>query len=127
MRRIGSRKQEGMSSARHNPEKLQTRSNWITIFSVICGLTEETQKGHILRATLEAVCYQVRDILEAMNRDSGVPLLQLQVDGGMTANSLLLQLQADLVGLNVFRPAMAELTALVSCAAAAGTWKRWRD
>lgn len=84
------------------------------IFSVICGLTEDTQRGHILRATLEAVCYQVRDILEAMKKDSGLPLVQLQVDGGMTANSLLLQLQSDLVGLNVIRPEMAELTALVN-------------
>lgn len=56
----------------------------------------------------------MRDILEAMNKDSGLPLVQLQVDGGMTANTLLLQLQSDLVGLNVVRPKMAELTALVS-------------
>lgn len=76
-------------------------------------MTEETQRGHILWATLEAVCFQVRDILEAMNKDSGLPMIQLRVDGGMTANSLLLQLQSDLVGLNVVRPTMAELTALV--------------
>lgn len=81
--------------------------------SVIFGLTEDTERGHILRATLEAVCYQVRDILDSMNKDSGLPLVQLQVDGGMTANSMLLQLQSDLVGLNVVRPKMAELTALV--------------
>lgn len=76
-------------------------------------MTDVTERGHILRATLEAVCYQVRDILEAMKRDSGLELVQLQVDGGMTANALLLQLQADLVGMHVVRPAMAELTALV--------------
>lgn len=67
-----------------------------------------------MRATLESVCYQVRDILEAMNKDCGFPLVQLQVDGGMTANSTLLQLQADLVGLNVIRPTMAESSALVN-------------
>lgn len=81
--------------------------------SVIYGLTENTQRGHILRATLEAVCFQVRDILEAMVKDCDFKLLQLQVDGGMTANPLLLQMQADLVGLDVLRPIMAESTALV--------------
>lgn len=82
-------------------------------YRVIYGLTEDTQRGHILRATLEAVCFQVRDILEAMVKDCNFQLVQLQVDGGMTANPLLLQLQADLVGLDVLRPTMAESTALV--------------
>lgn len=76
-------------------------------------MTEDTQRGHILRATLEAVCYQVRDILEAMTKDCNFHLVQLQVDGGMTANKLLLQLQSDLVGLEVVRPTMAESSALV--------------
>lgn len=80
--------------------------------SVICGIGEDTENGHILRATLEAICYQVRDILDAMAKDCGVPLLRLQVDGGMTSNALLMQLQADLTGLQVLRPAMAEATAL---------------
>lgn len=92
---------------------------------VICGLTEDTRRGHILRATLEAVCYQVRDILEAMKKDSGLPLVQLQVDGGMTANSLLLQLQSDLTGLTVLRPAMAELTALGAAMAAGRAVGKW--
>lgn len=83
------------------------------ICSVIYGLTENTQRGHILRATFEAVCFQVRDILEAMVKDCGFRLVQLQVDGGMTASPLLLQLQADLVGLDVMRPTMAESSALV--------------
>lgn len=82
-------------------------------WSVIYGLTEDTQRGHILRATLEAVCFQVRDILEAMIKDCNFHLVQLQVDGGMTASPLLLQLQADLVGLDVSRPTMAESSALV--------------
>lgn len=67
-----------------------------------------------MRATLEAVCFQVRDILEAMTKDCNFRLVQLQVDGGMTANKLLLQLQSDLVGLEVICPKMAESSALVS-------------
>lgn len=77
-------------------------------------MTENTQRGHIMRATLEAVCFQVRDILEAMTKDCNFRLVQLQVDGGMTANKLLLQLQSDLVGLEVICPKMAESSALVS-------------
>lgn len=80
----------------------------------MCGITEDTQPGHILRATLEAICFQVHDILDAMSQDSGYPLVSLQVDGGMTANNLLMQLQADISGISVLRPAMAESTALVS-------------
>lgn len=92
-----------------------TQSNFTEFFhrSVICGITEDTENGHILRATLEAICYQVRDILDAMAKDCGIPLVRLQVDGGMTSNDLLLQLQADLIGLSVLRPAMTESTALV--------------
>lgn len=70
-------------------------------FSVICGLTESTRPEHLIRATLEAVCYQTRDILEAMALDCGFPLTKLLVDGGMTANNLLMQLQADLCGIPV--------------------------
>lgn len=81
---------------------------------VIYGLTEDTQKGHILYATLEAVCFQVRDILGAMVKDCNFQLVKLKVDGGMTANKLLLQLQSDLVGLEVVRPTMAESSALVN-------------
>lgn len=88
-------------------------TNDCTIFSVIYGLSEDTQRGHILRATLESVCFQVRDILDAMTKDCNFHLVQLQVDGGMTASSLLLQLQADLVGLEVLCPTMAESSALV--------------
>lgn len=80
---------------------------------IICGITEDTQRGHILRATFEAICYQVRDILTAMEKDCGMPLVRMQVDGGMTSNDFLVQLQADLIGLPVFRPTMTESTALV--------------
>ncbi|KAK3923751.1 Glycerol kinase 3 [Frankliniella fusca] len=85
---------------------------------VMCGISETTSRSHIIRATLEAVCFQTRDILDAMNGDCGVPLSRLQVDGGMTANHLLMQLQADLIGIPVVRPKMAETTALGAALAA---------
>lgn len=68
---------------------------------IICGLTAFTTKGHIIRAALESVCFQTRDILEAMTKDCGLPLTKLNVDGKMTQNNLLMQLQADLTGLTV--------------------------
>lgn len=76
-------------------------------------MSEHTKRGHILRATLESVCFQVRDILEAMANDCNYKLTKLRVDGGMTANKLLLQQQSDIVGIEVIRPQMAESTALV--------------
>lgn len=79
---------------------------------VICGITEETHDHHIIRAALEAVCFQTRDVLEAMVKDSRTNLTSLQVDGGMTVNDLLMQLQADLTGITVVRPNMVETTAL---------------
>lgn len=78
----------------------------------IIGITEDTQRGHIIRATLEAVCYQTRDILEAMNKDCGLPLTKLQVDGGMVANNLLMQLQADLCGIPVGKLCLAFILCL---------------
>jgi len=81
---------------------------------VICGLSEETTSEHIVRATLEAVCFQVRDILDSMHKDCKIPLAKLMVDGGMTVNNLFLQLQSDLVGIQVLRAKIAETTALVS-------------
>ncbi|KAF5298514.1 hypothetical protein FQR65_LT00056 [Abscondita terminalis] len=86
--------------------------------SVICGLTEETKPGHIIKATLEAVAFQTRDILEAMALDCGFPLSKLLVDGGMTANNYLMQIQADYCGIPVVRPLMTETTALGSAIAA---------
>ncbi|XP_074653772.1 glycerol kinase 3-like [Tubulanus polymorphus] len=84
----------------------------------ICGLTQFTNKCHLARATLEAVSFQTRELLNAMNRDSGIPITSLQVDGGMTNNSLLMQIQADLAGIPVVRPAMPETTALGAAMAA---------
>ncbi|XP_056633573.1 glycerol kinase-like isoform X1 [Diorhabda sublineata] len=80
--------------------------------SVICGLTEETKPGHLVKAALEAVCFQVRDVLEAMSSDCRYPLQKLLVDGGMTVNEYLMQMQADYCGIPVVRPTMAETTSL---------------
>ncbi|XP_077392459.1 glycerol kinase-like isoform X1 [Festucalex cinctus] len=85
---------------------------------IICGLTQFTNKSHLAFAALEAVCFQTREILDAMNKDSGVPLVQLQVDGGMTSNRLLMQLQADILGVSVVKPSMSETTALGAAMAA---------
>uniref|UniRef100_A0AAR2IPJ1 glycerol kinase n=1 Tax=Pygocentrus nattereri TaxID=42514 RepID=A0AAR2IPJ1_PYGNA len=85
---------------------------------IICGLTQFTNSSHLAFAALEAVCFQTREVLDAMNQDSGVPLSQLQVDGGMTANKLLMQLQADILCIPVVRPSMSETTALGAAMAA---------
>ena len=78
----------------------------------IVGLTRGTDRSHLARAALEAICYQSRDLLEAMAADSGIHLQALRADGGAAANDLLMQLQADLVGVPVERPAVTETTAL---------------
>ncbi|XP_068581334.1 glycerol kinase-like isoform X2 [Cebidichthys violaceus] len=85
---------------------------------IICGLTQFTNRNHLAFAALEAVCFQTREILDAMNQDSGVPLTQLQVDGGMTSNRLLMQLQADILCIPVVLPTMSETTALGAAMAA---------
>jgi glycerol kinase len=79
---------------------------------VFAGLTRYVNAGHIARATLEATAYQSREVVEAMDADSGVKLESLKVDGGMVANDLLMQFQADLLGVPVIRPQVAETTAL---------------
>jgi glycerol kinase len=92
---------------------------------VIAGLTRYVTKGHLARAALEAVSYQTRDIVEAMNRDAGVELTKLKVDGGMVFNDLLMQYQADVLNVPVIRPTVAETTALGAAYAAglaAGFW-----
>ena len=78
----------------------------------ILGLTRGSGRAEIARATLESVAYQVRDVLEAMEADSGVSLKELRVDGGMVANNFLMQFQADILGVPVERPVVAETTAL---------------
>ncbi|KAM6176747.1 glycerol kinase 2 [Erethizon dorsatum] len=85
---------------------------------IICGLTQFTNKCHIAFAALEAVCFQTREILDAMNRDCGIPLRHLQVDGNMTSNKILMQLQADILHIPVIRSSMPETTALGAAMAA---------
>lgn len=79
---------------------------------LIIGLTRYSNRSHLVRATLEAICYQTREVLEAMESDSGVNLTSLRVDGGAVGNALLLQLQADILGKEVIRPVVRETTAL---------------
>src|SRR5512135_438786 len=96
----------------------------------IVGLTRFVNKGHIARAALEATAYQTREVLDAMNADSGVPLTALKVDGGMVYNNLLMQFQADILGVPVIRPVVAETTALGAAYAAGlavGYWKAVED
>ncbi|HEX7596792.1 MAG TPA: glycerol kinase GlpK [Polyangia bacterium] len=85
---------------------------------VIAGLTRYVNRGHIARAVLEATAWQTREVLDAMNADSGVPLRALKVDGGMVHNPLLMQFQADVLGVPVIRPKVAETTALGAAYAA---------
>ena len=85
---------------------------------VIAGLTQYVNRGHIARAVLEATAWQTREVLDAMNADSGVALKALKVDGGMVHNELLMQFQADVVGVPVIRPKVAETTALGAAYAA---------
>jgi glycerol kinase len=92
----------------------------------IVGLTRGTTKAHIARAALEAIALQTMDVLHAMQADAGIKLKQLRVDGGASANDLLMQLQADLLGVPVVRPKVAETTALGAAylaGLAVGFWK----
>jgi glycerol kinase len=84
----------------------------------IVGLSRYNTNAHVARATLEAICYQSRDVSDAMEADSGVHLEVLKVDGGVTANSLCMQIQADILGVPVSRPVVAETTALGAAYAA---------
>jgi glycerol kinase len=85
---------------------------------IIAGLTRYANKGHIARAALEATAYQTREVVDAMAEDSGIALSELRVDGGMIANTLLMQFQADLLGAPVVIPKVAETTALGAAYAA---------
>lgn len=85
---------------------------------VVVGLTRAATKAHLARAALEAICYQTRDILDAMVADSGAALPEMRVDGGITANELCMQMQADIMGIDVVRPSIIETTALGAAYAA---------
>jgi glycerol kinase len=92
----------------------------------IVGITRGTSSGHIARAALESIAYQVSDLLDAMHADAGIPLKELRVDGGAATNNTLMQFQADLLGVPVVRPAVTETTALGAAylaGLAVGYWK----
>jgi len=97
---------------------------------VIVGLTRAATKAHLARAALEAICYQTRDVMDAMVADSGVPMSEMRVDGGITANSLCMQMQADIMGIDITRPLITETTALGAAYAAGlavGVWANTDD
>jgi glycerol kinase len=92
---------------------------------VIVGLTRFATRGHLARAALEATAFQTQEVAEAMRADSGIALEELRVDGGMIGNDLLMQFQADVLGIAVLRPVVAETTALGAAYAAGlaeGVW-----
>ena len=93
----------------------------------IFGLTRDTGKDHIIKATLESMAYQTKDVLQAMEKDSGIRLEKLKVDGGACANNILMQFQADILGTEVERPEVIESTAMGAAFLAginAGLWKK---
>ena len=94
---------------------------------VIVGLTRFINKGHIARAALEATAFQTREVLDAVNADAGVNLTELKVDGGMVKNETLMQFQADILGVPVVRPLVAETTALGAAYAAGLAVGFWKD
>jgi glycerol kinase len=97
---------------------------------VIAGLTRYVNKGHLARASLEATAWQTREIVDAMNADSGVALTSLKVDGGMVYNETLMQFQSDVLGVPVVRPTVAETTSLGAAYAAGlavGFWEKVED
>jgi glycerol kinase len=93
----------------------------------IVGMTRYVNKGHIARAVLEATAYQTREVLDAMEKDSGVKLTTLKVDGGMVFNELLMQFQADILNVPVIRPKVTETTALGAAYAAGLAVGFWKD
>jgi glycerol kinase len=93
----------------------------------IFGLTRDTGKDHIIKATLESLAYQTKDVLNAMQQDSGLKLKSLKVDGGACANNILMQFQADILGAEVERPEVIESTAMGAAYFAAiqvGLWRK---
>jgi glycerol kinase len=93
----------------------------------ILGISRGTTAAHLARATVESMAYQTRDLLDAMRQDTGLPLAQLRVDGGASVNDGLMQFQADLLGVQVQRPAIRETTALGAAYLAGLAVGYWRD
>ena len=94
---------------------------------LIAGLTQDSTPAHLARAALDAICFQSCDVVRCMASDSGQPLERLRVDGGASVNDLLMQLQADLVGMPVERPAISETTALGAAYLAGLAVGEWSD
>ena len=94
---------------------------------VICGLTAYSNQGHIARAALEATAWQSKEVVDAANDVADVPFEEMRVDGGMTGNELLMQFQADVLGVPVIRPAVTETTALGAAYAAGLAVGFWKD
>lgn len=92
----------------------------------VVGLSRHSNRGHLARATLEAICYQTRDVVDAMRSDSGIELDLIKVDGGATVNETLMQLQSDILGVTVVRPKVAETTSLGAAYAAGLAVGFWR-
>ena len=105
--------------------------HWIdSARGTIAGLTRFAGKGHLARAALEATAFQVREVLDAMAKDSGVAITELRTDGGMVVNQLLMQFQSDILGVPVVRPRVIETTALGAAYAAGlavGYWQSTAD
>ena len=121
-----SRTTAACTSCRRSPA-CSRRTGARTPAARIVGLTRYVNKGHIARAALEATAFQTREVLDAVNADSGVPLTELKVDGGMVANDALMQFQADILGVPVVRPEVAETTALGAAYAAGLAVGFWKD
>lgn len=94
---------------------------------VIVGLTRANTKAHLARAALEAICYQTKEVLDAMEADSGIKLNEMRVDGGITNNKLCMQLQSNIMGIDVVKPVITETTALGAAFAAGLAAGVWRD
>ena len=92
----------------------------------IFGITRGTKKTHIVRAALEAMCYQTKDVVNAMEYDSGLKIKKLKVDGGAVANNFLCQFQADILGIDVVRPKIIEITSLGAAYLAGLAVKLWK-
>ena len=93
----------------------------------LVGLTRGAGRNHIIRAALESIAYQTGDVLRAMERDAGMPLRELRVDGGASANNFLMQFQADIIGRTLRRPMIRETTALGAAYLAGLATGVWRD
>ncbi|HEY3837940.1 MAG TPA: glycerol kinase GlpK [Bryobacteraceae bacterium] len=97
---------------------------------LICGMTRDTNRAHLVRAALESIAYQTRELIDAMEADAGAPLEELRVDGGASANNFLMQFQADILGRRIVRPADIETTALGAAylaGLATGFWSGYEE